>query len=97
MATDLRTILGLRVPVIVEIGRRQMSVEGVMALAPGSIIELDKNSDDALTLLVNNIDSGEGHAVKVGENFGLRVYMVGTPEERIQALAGGGMPEPIGP
>ena len=33
MATDLRTILSLKIPVIVEIGRREMSVDDVMALA----------------------------------------------------------------
>jgi len=90
MPTDVRTILSLSVPVIVEIGRREMSLEDVLSLGPGSIVELAKSSDDALTLLVNNIDVGEGHAVKVGENFGIRVGVIGTPEERIQAMAGAG-------
>ena len=86
MPTDVQTILRLAVPVIVEIGRRSMSLENVLALGPGAIIELPKPADDMLELLVNNKPVAQGTAVKVGENFGIRVESVGTARQRIEAL-----------
>ena len=77
MVTDISTILGLKVPVIVQIGRRRLSMDDVLALGPGAILELDKKADGDLDLLVNNKIIGEGAAVKVGENFGVRISSMG--------------------
>ena len=88
MATDVQTILRLRVPVIVQIGRRKMKLDDVLALGPGAILELDKSADDPLDILVNNKVAGQGAAVKVGENFGVRVTWIGTTHDRVEALAG---------
>jgi len=86
MATDLRTILELTVPVIVQIGERRVPVEEVLALAPGSILELPKNADEPLDLLINNKTIGHGEAVKVGENFGIRINRIGSATQRIRAM-----------
>ncbi len=48
----------------------------------------DKPSEDDLTLLINNKPIGSGEAVKVGENFGIRIKQIGTPQQRVEALAG---------
>jgi flagellar motor switch protein FliN/FliY len=88
MARDVNTILKLRVPVIVRLAERRMSVQEVLGWGPGSIIEMTKNADDDLDLMVNNKQIGQGSAVKIGENFGLRVTGVHEPAERIQALSG---------
>jgi flagellar motor switch protein FliN/FliY len=89
MATELKTILRLKVPVIVQIGRRRMKVDDVLALGPGAILELDKNADEELDLLVNNKVIGSGAAVKVGENFGIKISQIGSAAERVAALGGG--------
>ena len=88
MATDLTTILKLSVPMIVQIGKRTSNLETILALGPGAIIELNKPADAQLDLLVNNKPIGSGHAVKVGENFGIRIENIGSPQERVEALAG---------
>ncbi len=78
---DLNRILKLRVPVIVGLGVRSMALGEVVSLVPGSIIELPKNAEDELDLLVNNKAIGAGTAVKVAENFGLRITRIGTPQD----------------
>jgi len=88
MPTDLSTILKLSVPMIVQIGKRTSNLEAILALGPGAIIELNKPADAYLDLLVNNKTIGSGHAVKVGENFGIRIEIIGSPQERVEALAG---------
>jgi len=86
MSTDVRTILRLKVPVIVQIGRQRVSADDVLSFGPGAIVELSKSADEELDLLVNNKPVGRGVAVKVGENFGLRLTSVRSMHERVAAL-----------
>jgi flagellar motor switch protein FliN/FliY len=88
MPSELTAALRLEVPVIVRLGERTMTVSEVTALTPGAIIELPKNADAELDLLVNNKQIGTGVAVKVGENFGLRIAYIGDVRTRIAALGG---------
>jgi flagellar motor switch protein FliN/FliY len=78
--------MGLDVPLIVVIGTREMSVKEVMNFAPGAILELPKLADEELEILINNKPIGLGAAVKVGENFGVRIIYVGDIKDRIAAL-----------
>lgn len=82
----MQAILKLRVPVIVRIADHHLSLGEVMELAPGVMIELPRLADQPLDLMVNNKKIGCGEAVKIGENFGLRVTAIGAAEDRIRAL-----------
>lgn len=84
--TDINTIRSLEVPVIVQLGERMMTVREVMALVPGSIIELPKPADEELDLMVNNKRIGSGTAVKIGENFGIKVSYIGDRRDRVAAV-----------
>lgn len=86
MPTDLQTILRLTVPVIVQVGRRKLPMDDVLALGPGAILELPKAAEEDLELLVNNKVVGKGTAVKVGENFGIRITAIGTARQRVEAM-----------
>lgn len=86
---EVDAILQLEVPFIVRLGERAMSLGDVLALAPGAIVELDKTADEELEVLVNNKQIGAGTAVKVGENFGVRITFIGDVRERIVALGAG--------
>ena len=86
MPAELHSILKIEVPVIVQIASRRMPVEDVLKLSPGAIIELPKLADEELEILVANKQIGLGNAVKVGENFGVRVMYVGDVRQRIAAL-----------
>lgn len=92
VSTDLRSILKLEVPLIVQIASRRMSMREVANLAPGAIIELPKAADEELEVIVSNRQVGFGTAVKVGENFGVRITYVGDLNQRIAALGGQQVP-----
>ena len=85
---DPRRILRLQVPVIVRLAERTMPLCDIVSLSTGAIIEFEKPADADLDLMINNKCIGQGNAVKVGENFGLRVTTIGSVVDRIQALAG---------
>ena len=87
MPADLDAIMRLEVPLIVQIASRSMPVREVMDLAPGSIIELPKPANNELEILVSNKQIGMGRAVKIAENFGVRVTYIGDLRERIEAMA----------
>lgn len=78
-------ILKLEVPVIVRLGERLMPTSEVLTLSAGAIIELPISSEAELQLFVNNRQVGTGTAVKIGENFGIRVTSLGSKRERLEA------------
>ncbi|MEQ8770368.1 MAG: FliM/FliN family flagellar motor C-terminal domain-containing protein [Phycisphaerales bacterium] len=86
MSSTRKTIEQLEVPVVVRLGERAISVREVLDFFPGAIIELPKPADTELDLLINNKQIGKGRAVKVGENFGIRLTYVGGEEERLKAI-----------
>lgn len=85
-AANIDQILKLEVPIVVRLGERRMTLSEVVSLLPGAIIELTKQAEDELDLLVNNKQIATGTAVKVGENFGLRISYIGDAGDRIRAL-----------
>ena len=90
MPTDLKCLLQLEVPLIVLIAEHKLSVEEIRNLAPGAIIELPKESEEDLEILVNDQGIAMGKAVKVGENFGVRITFVGDIKQRIEAMKSDG-------
>src|SRR5436305_15122234 len=83
---ELGRILRLEVPVIVKLAERKLSMNEVMRLGTGAIIEFFKSSEEPLELLINNKVIGVGEAVKVGENFGLRITQIGDLRRVIQSM-----------
>lgn len=87
MPSDLETILKLDVPVIVRLGERIMPFDEIINWIPGSIVELEKDAEADLELMINNIAIAQGTAVKVGENFGIRISFVGDLDAKIAAMS----------
>src|SRR5437763_584821 len=83
---ELRRILRMQVPVIVKLAERKLTLAEVMRLGPGAIIEFVKSNEEPLELLINNKPIGVGDAVKVGENFGLKINQIGDVREVIRSM-----------
>jgi flagellar motor switch protein FliN/FliY len=84
--SEVGRILRLNVPVIVKLAERKLLLSEVMRLGTGAIIEFSKSNDEPLELLINNKPIGLGEAVKVGENFGLRLTQIGDIKQIVAAL-----------
>jgi flagellar motor switch protein FliN/FliY len=82
----LDMLLDLPLEVQVELGRTRMSIQDLLAQAPGSVIELDKVAGEPLDILVNGRLLARGEAVVVNEKFGVRITDIVSPQERIQRL-----------
>jgi len=56
-----------------EIGRTRMTIGEALALAPGSIVGLNRLAGDPVDLLVNGKPIARGEVVVIDEEFGLRI------------------------
>ncbi len=70
---DLQRLLGIPLPVTVELGRVRLTVERLLQLGNGSVIELDKMAGEPAELYVRNTKFAVGEVVVVDDNFGLRI------------------------
>ena len=82
----LDLLLDVPLDVDVELGRARMTIQDLLGLAPGSVIELDKVAGEALDILVNDRLVARGEAVVVNDKFGVRITDIVSPQERIQRL-----------
>ena len=82
----LDLLLDVPLNVDVELGRARMTIQDLLALGPGSVIELDKVAGEALDILVNDRLVARGEAVVVNDKFGIRITDIVSPHERIQRL-----------
>ncbi len=83
-----RSLLKIRVPVIVKLASTKQSINQIVEMAPGSIIQFDKSCEETLTLEVGSREVAVGEAVKIGEKFGLRITSMIMPDERFETLRG---------
>jgi flagellar motor switch protein FliN/FliY len=88
-ADPLARLRKIPVPVSVRLAEKRISVSQLLSMTPGSLISFSKPLDDLLDLYVNNALYGRGEAVKIGENFGLKVNEVGVAAEQPGRLVNG--------
>jgi flagellar motor switch protein FliN len=81
-----RSLLKIKVPVVVTLAQKKQSLRRILELAPGAIIQFDKSCDEMLQLAVGHRLLAQGQAVKVGEKFGLCVTSIILPEERFKPV-----------
>jgi flagellar motor switch protein FliN/FliY len=63
-------------PVIIEIGRTSMTVNDILKLGVGSIVQLDRLAGEPVDIHVSDRKLAEGEVVVVGEHLGIRVTRV---------------------
>ena len=73
----LERIYDLTVPVTVEVGRTNLSVQEILQLSAGSVVELDHAADAPVELLVHGKCVAKGEIVVVDDFYGVRITSVG--------------------
>ena len=83
---NLDVILDIPVTLSMEIGRTQVSIQELLQLAKGSVVELDRMVGEPLDVLVNGTLVARGEVVVVNDKFGVRLNDVISPADRVQKL-----------
>ena len=84
--TSLDVILDIPVTLSMEIGRSKISIQSLLQLARGSVVELDRMAGEPLDVLVNGTLVAHGEVVVVNDKFGVRLSDVVSPAERVNTL-----------
>ena len=83
-ALDL--LMDIELPIVIELGRAQMSLKRILELGPGAIVEMDRLAGEPVDILINGKVVARGEVVVVDENFGVRIISLVSPEERLKLL-----------
>jgi flagellar motor switch protein FliN len=81
-----RRLMNVSVQVSVRLAEKRIELDSVMSLVPGSIVTFSKSCEEPLDLYVNNHHFARGEAIKIGENFGLRLTEVGVKPVRVSQV-----------
>lgn len=69
-------LLDLTLPVSIELGRTSMTVQELLRLGRGSVIQLDRLAGEPIDIYVGDRRFAEGEVVVLGEHFGVRITRV---------------------
>ena len=78
-------------PVTIELGHTVLPIEDLLALKPGSILELDKLASEPIDLLIRDHVIAHGEIIVIDDTLGLRITHILDPADRVKPL---GTPEP---
>lgn len=79
-------LMDVPLEVVVQLGRTRMTIQELLGLAPGSVIELDKVAGEPLDIVINDRLIARGEAVVVNDKFGIRITDIVSRSERIARL-----------
>lgn len=85
---NIELILDVPLEISVVLGRTKKTIKEILELGQGSLIELDKLTEEPVEILVNGKRVAYGEVVVIDENFGVRITSIVNNEEKIKSLKG---------
>ena len=83
---NIDLIMDVPLDISVVLGRTKKSIQDILNLGAGSLIELDKLAEEPVEILVNGKQIALGEVVVVDENFGVRITSIVSNAERLISL-----------
>ena len=74
---NLELIQGVKVELSVAVGQCEVTVSELFGLKEGSILKLDRGTDELADIYMDSKLIGRGELVVVGETFGVRIVELG--------------------
>lgn len=74
--TGFDALLDVSMPVAIEIGRANMTVQDILQIGIGSVVQLDRIVGEPVDIYVSDRRFAQGEVVVVGEHFGVRITRV---------------------
>ncbi len=83
---QFKLLADIPVRMSVEVGATSLRLAEVMDLAEGSIVELDRQADDLLDIMVNGALIAKGEVVTVNGRYGIRIVDIAATENRLAGI-----------
>lgn len=77
VSSAMDILLDIALPVTLRFGHKQMSLNDVLGLNTGSIVEFDRAVEDPVEVLVNDRVVARGEAVTVQGHYAVRILEIG--------------------
>ena len=71
--TSLDILLDMNAPITVALGRKEISIQQLLQLGPGSVLKLDKSIDTPVDLYLKDTRFATGTIVVVDDKFAVRI------------------------
>ena len=84
---SITALLDLSLPVSIELGRTKMTVQEILRLGRGSVIQLDRLAGEPIDIYVGDRRFAEGEVVVIDEHFGIRITRVLATTPAVDAAA----------
>lgn len=83
---NYRLLADIPLRLSVEVGSTSLKLSELLDLNEGSVVELDRQANELLDILVNGTLVAKGEVVTVGSRFGIRVVEVVAASDRLAGL-----------
>ncbi len=84
--SNLDLLLDVNLKVSVELGRAALKFREVLNLAPGAVVELDRQTSEPVDILVNGSLLATGEVVVVDDHFAVRITKLLNRVERLKKV-----------
>jgi flagellar motor switch protein FliN len=84
--TNIDLLSGVCLRVSVEVGSASIRLSDLLNLGEGSIVELDRQSNDLLDVFANGTLIAKGEIVTVEGRYGIRIAEVVSPDQRSSGI-----------
>ena len=86
MNEKISRVLDIPIEITAILGRTKMSLNEILELGRGSLIELDTLENQEVEILVNGKKVAYGPVVISNQNFGIKITEVLEPEDLVNSL-----------
>jgi flagellar motor switch protein FliN/FliY len=83
---NLDLIMDVPLEFSVVLGKSKKTIKEILSFGNGSVVELNKQADEALEIYVNGKLIAQGEVVVINENFGIRITNILSREQRVRGL-----------
>ena len=80
-------LLDIPLEISVELGKTRITIGDLLKLTQGSVVELNKFTEEPLEIFVNKKLMAQGEVVVVNDKFGIRLTNIISPGERVKELS----------
>jgi flagellar motor switch protein FliN/FliY len=80
-------LLDVELPVSISFGHARLPLKDVLKLTTGSVVELDRQPEEAVDVIVNNTVIARGEVVVVEGNYGVRISQIINRQTRLALRA----------
>lgn len=83
----LSMLMDLKLPISIELGRASMTVQEILRLGRGSVVQLERLAGEPVDIYVGDRRFAEGEVVVLGEYFGVRISRILAAAPQVGASA----------